>query len=99
MELSIEDQYNNNFKLDLLSQESIYIIDTFTLIYQTDIIYNSEDIKYMIILQSSIEKMRNFNPIKTEKFKQKKYIILRWRNSSLNKYNAFKNFVEGLEMS
>jgi hypothetical protein len=46
----------------------------------------------MIILQSSIEKLRNYSPYGPNN-KNKKFI------SALNKYNAFKAFVETLENS
>ena len=40
--------------MDAESQEEIFVVDTYTLIHQTDILYNSEGIKNMIVLQSSI---------------------------------------------
>jgi len=37
-----------------MSHDEFYFIDTYTLLHQTDIIYNSVDISNFIVLQSSI---------------------------------------------
>ncbi len=42
------------FRQDSLSSDTIFFIDTHTLIHNTDIIYNCEQLQNMIILQSSI---------------------------------------------
>lgn len=60
------------FPQDLFAQEEFFLIDTYTLIHQTDIIYNCDEIKNIIILQSSIEKLRAYNPV-SDKLKKQKY--------------------------
>ena len=42
----------------------------------------------MIVLQSSVEKLKNYNPnVASDKPQQRK-------NTNISKYNAFKTFVE-----
>ena len=60
------------FGTDPDSQEEFFIVDTHTLIHQTDILYNSEGIRNMIVLQSSIEKLRNYNPQANERNRRQK---------------------------
>ena len=68
-------------------------MDTHALINQTDIIYNCTELKNILILQSSIEKLKNYNPNAASDRPQKK------SNTNISKYNAFKTFVESLETS
>lgn len=70
-----------------------YFLDTHVLIHQTDIIYNCPQIKNIIVLQSSAEKLRNYNPNATSGRPQRK------TNTNISKYNAFKSFVESVETS
>lgn len=77
------------FTQDTLSNDTIYFIDTYTLINNTDILYNCDQLENLIILQSSIEKLKTYNPTtKVHESMSKKH-----HNLNINKYNAFKSFV------
>ena len=50
------------------------------------------ELKNIIVLQSSVEKLRNYNPNSSDRPQKRS-------NNNLEKYNAFKSFVESIEMA
>ena len=55
--------HNPVFHHDPSSEDTIYFLDTTTLIQQTDILYNCTEMRNVIILQSSIEKLKKKYPL------------------------------------
>lgn len=49
---------NAVFHHDPSSEDTIYFLDTQTLLEQTDILYNCNEMRNVVILQSSIEQLR-----------------------------------------